>query len=291
MMLQRHLTRRLVSFLSIALVAILTDSGLAARVLVDVGVNDGTNGIDTPAGPDVNGNHWNNYSTGPSVAAAGFALTGLIDDTGAATGFGLETFQVVGGGNFGSNGLRSGGLSAAASHTTAKDPDGLTFDAASATFGLRPAADYAIPSVTGDYFFTSNATGAGIKVTGLDPAKSYNFDFFGTRSTNTFRVTRYTATGSNGSGFADLFTSGQDIGSDGVYDANDQFVLNVDGIVPTLAGEIELVVSQGDFNGSPLGTFFYLGALGIHEVPEPCSGLLLCVGAATLATSRRRNDG
>ncbi|MEM8946457.1 MAG: PEP-CTERM sorting domain-containing protein [Planctomycetota bacterium] len=275
--------------MAILAVFVLASAASAKRILVDLGRSDGTNGVDTPAGPDVNGNHWNNYSSVASpIPASGFSLSNLIDDTGAASAIGLETFAVAGGGSFSSNGLLNGGLSAAASHSDAKDPDGPTFDAGSAQFGLRPAADYAIATVTGDYWFTSNTTGAGIKITGLNPSLTYDLDLFGTRDTNTFRVTRYTATGAN-SGFQDLFTSGADIGSDGQYDGNDQYVVNINGIAPTAAGEIDLVVSQGQFNGSGLGTFFYIGALGINFIPEPATSLLLCLGGATLAMVRRRN--
>ncbi|MEM8946452.1 MAG: hypothetical protein AAGD11_14870 [Planctomycetota bacterium] len=258
------------------LCVVLASSVNAQRYLIDLGVNDGVNGFDTPAGPDINGNHWNNYSSSSPVPITGFTLSGLIDDTGSASGIGLETYEVVGGGSFGTNGLNNGGLAAGASHAGAKDPDGPTFDAGSAQFGLRPAADYAIATVTGDYFWTSNNTGAGIKITGLDPTKTYNLDLFGTRATNNFRETQYTAIGGNGTFTQNLFTSGfnntpdpvgtlgpfEGIGSDGVYNANDQYVVNINGVAPNASNEIELVVGQGSF----VGGFYYLGALGIIEV-------------------------
>ena len=143
----------------------------------------------------------------------------------------------------------------------------------------------AFSSVTADYlFFTDNLT-PQITLSGLDGTSTYNLSFFGTRETAGDRRTTYTVTGGAGAlPGLELQTSGTDIGNDGMYDGNDDTILSLAGVAPTVANEIVI-----DFSAT--GGFGYLGALQIEVVaiPEPASA---CVFAGlyglAFACKRRR---
>lgn len=183
-----------------------TISGMhGAPVLIDFGLNDGTNGNIT-ASPDASGRHWNNQ-IGPT-------LTDLVDSTGAAT-----TLDVGFTTAFSANGILTGGLLAPSS----------------ALLG-----DFAIATATQDYFFTTSTI--SFKLKQLNPSKVYDLRFFGTRQTTVSRTTRYSATGIHGMKTVDLLTSGSGIG-DGGYHGNNNMIVTLRRLAPDAANEILISVT------------------------------------------------
>jgi hypothetical protein len=74
---------------------------------------------------------------------------------------------------------------------------------------------FAIASATEDYFFISTQGNTEtLRISGLNPERSYNMRFYGSRNTTTTRITTYAADGKS----VQLQTSGNNIGNDGVYD-------------------------------------------------------------------------
>jgi lysophospholipase L1-like esterase len=194
-------------------------------VYVDFGPNDGVNG-NTTAGPDQNGNYWNNVTninaTAPQVK--------LADKSNASTGAYIKVTS-----NFLSNGIQNGGL--------------LSPDA-----GLL--GDIAVPTATQDYFHTTASSSLSIR--GLDKTKGYVFNLFGSRNDPEKRTTTYALTGAtfyNGT----LQTSGTDLGGPG-YHGNTKTILTSDIIMPDDNGHINLTVSKAE------GAFGYLGVMKIQQV-------------------------
>ncbi|MBC6611619.1 T9SS type A sorting domain-containing protein [Hymenobacter sp. BT507] len=199
-------------------------------VLIDFGVNDGTNGNSTPS-PDANGSYWNNVlnNTGDTFS--------LIDKTNAATNIKLNV-----GPNFLTNGILNGGL--------------LTPDAAL-------LGQYAVATATQDYFFvqgTGATSTATIRLSGLDPAKRYVFHVFGSRQIATERrVSRYTFAGATTNTITQT-TSGADVGANG-YPGNNNTVTDSDTLAANSSGIIELTLSKS------AGSFAYLNLIRVDIVP------------------------
>ncbi len=206
-------------------------------ILVDFGPSNNDDGRAT-ANPDTNGNHWNCWRPKPGEwkIDAGTKLNDLIDVKNKTTSLNLEITEAF----TGSNGIQNGGLIA---------PHG-------------PVASllktFAVETATEDYFFTTGK--ARFKIAGLDLSRKYNFRLFGTRETTIARTTRYTLFGGNGPVTADLITSGNNIGSNGAYDGNDDEIATIGGVVPNSDGEIlvEVAAEQGGFG--------YLGIMEIEAV-------------------------
>jgi len=206
-------------------------SARAETILVDFGPNDVTNGNSTPS-PDTNGNYWNNLN----ATTVGSSIS-LVTVGNAATGFGLEVTTA-----FLSNGILNGGL-------------------------LAPSASllgiFAIATATQDFFFEGSGATPTFKLTGLNPTFTYNLRFFASRNwAGETRITRYTVTGVNGTFTADLTTSGNNIGHDGVYDGNDNRAASVNRVTPTAAGEIIVQLSALS------GAYSYINAMEITSA-EP----------------------
>jgi len=192
---------------------------------VDFGPNDVTNGNVTTS-PDINGNYWNNVTNTATTASP----VNLADKTNAPTG--AYTKIITG---FSSNGILNGGL--------------LSPDA-----GLL--GDFAIPTATQDYFYTSASSSLSIR--GLDKTKGYVFSLFGTRNDPEKRVTAYSLTGAtfyNGT----LQTSGTDLGGAG-YHGNTKTILTSDIMMPDDNGHIALTVTRSE------GSFGYLGIMKMNQV-------------------------
>ncbi|GAB4545455.1 MAG: hypothetical protein Tsb0013_03360 [Phycisphaerales bacterium] len=173
----------------------------AGIVLVDFGLSGSTT-----ASPDVNGNHWNNFTPG--------AFLNLVNTDSTPAGFNLG----------------------ASTNVSVNNPGALTAPSA------WLLGDLAISSATGDYAFTSGAALTFV-LSSLDPSKTYDLRMFGTRATDGTRITQYTATGGDGPASVQLQTSGVGIGDDGVYNGNDDEIVSLSGIAPTPGGEITLDVS------------------------------------------------
>ena len=207
----------------------------AQTILIDLGPLD-LDGTDaTTPSPDANGNDWNNFSPGQFVR--------LADTTGAFSastipdgiGFGATT-------GVGTNGSANpGGLS---------NPDA----------GLL--GDLAIVTATQDYVFVGAGGTLSFELSSVDPTQSFNFRFFGSRTSTETRETQYTVTGAAGAQTATLITSGTNIGSDGMSFGNDNMIAEISGVSATAGGiiTVDIEVSQGGFG--------YLNLIEIEVVPD-----------------------
>lgn len=222
----------------------------AQTALFDFGRHDGTNGnaVSNPSLPDGStAVYWN------SVGQAGFDQNGFtyssfVDiDNNPVASWTIDT--TASGTNLDSNGLLNGGLSAAASHTGAEDP---TF----ANLGI-----FAEPDATGDYWFIGTGT-AEFVMSGLNPALTYDFSFFGSRWGTGTRTTTYSITGLAGTSSVNLTTTGSGIGVGG-YNGNNDTIASLAGISPLGDGSVTISLAIVE------GGFAYLGAMEVTAVPEP----------------------
>jgi len=247
--------------------------GVHQTILVDFGPNDGTNGAIT-ASPDNLGQYWNNLvGAGNSVSIpAGTGINNLITTTNYTTSIGLTISS-----GFYANGILNGGL---------------------LTPSYSLLGNFAIASATEDYFFTGAS--ASLTITNLDSTLNYRLRLFGTRIATDTRITTYTVTGGNGSFTKNLQTSGtnsttgQPIGSDGVYTGNDSNIVSVVGITPNGSQQITVGVSVAT------GTFAYLGIMELTANHPPAAnvmtvtrtaGLALIISLSDIATNWSDVDG
>lgn len=206
------------------------DSG--ARILVDFGASDGTNG-EHSASPDHLGQHWNNWHdlAGGASVLPGEHLGQLLTSEGDATGIDL----VITGG-FANNGRQNGGL-------------------------LWPDAELlgqlAVGTATQDYFYSvdDDNTG-GLYLRGLDPARTYTLRLFAGRDDPELRETTYTLHGA-GTQQASLQTSGPGAGSEGRQGNDDDLVI-FEAIEPDAWGQIFVDVSLAT------GSYAYLALLELE---------------------------
>ncbi len=201
--------------------------------LFDFGPSDGDDGAVTK-GPDHHGNVWNNWHDG-SAGNVGI-LPGehrgrLVSTKGDETGIGLTIT-----GQFKASGLRKGGL---------RHPQATLL------------GDLAVGSATGDFFFSTaddkrgggnDDTNGGFMLNGLDPNLAYTFAFFGSCNATQTQITEYRMIG-KGEHVVTLQISGNNIGSDGASDANDNELARVVNVQPDPFGQVfvDLTLSQGDF--------------------------------------------
>jgi lysophospholipase L1-like esterase len=237
----------------------------------DFGPSDRTNGLPT-ANPDVNGHYWNNWTgvAGGININAGEHVGNLVNAAGIPTGIDLTITA-----GFQSNGFQNGGL---------RNPSAVLL------------GDFAVDSVTGDYFFSTadgiqgggdDDMGGGFMLDGLNPNLLYEFQFFGSRNDAQTRITEYRITGANDQSVL-LQTSGNNIGVDGAYDGNDDEIAIVSGVQPDQFGQvfIDLTLKQG--------SFAYISAMKVTAisaiVPEPSAALLAltCVTGLSFIRSRKR---
>ncbi len=215
------------------------------KLFFDFGPSQSSVG-DPTVGPDVNGNHWNNWHATNSggLVNSGEHLAGLVRSTGTDTGIRMTItagFEANGKGGF-------GGL-------LAPNPALL--------------GELAVETATQDFFYChSNIDDlpGGFMLEGLDPALSYEFRFFGSRSEAQNRVTRYAVHGAN-EGRVDLQTSGAGIGSSG-GNGNDDEISVVAGIRPDAFGQVFVDLDRLQ------GAFAYLNAMEIR-VSSALSGYQL----------------
>jgi len=207
--------------------------------------------IDFGDGNGTTTGNWNNSNV------AGFTVTDMVDTTGSSTaGYDLFFTSSVGAG---------------------------------AGFGVGAPAPFDVASAYTDALFTSGTT-ISFKFSGLDNTKTYNLDFFGSRTTATDRFTDYTVsqtvatTNATDGTTVSLQTSGDEIGGTGV-DANIANIATVAGFTPTAGGEIFIDIDVGS------GGFAYLNAMQLTVVPEPSSYALLAglTALAAIAIRRRRD--
>lgn len=193
-----------------------------AIVLVDFGRHDGTNGHET-IGADINGNIWNNFSppvSGSSSAPVpnGAAITNLVTTSNIVTSIGVTMM----GDFWASNGRLNGGLFS---------PNGPQ---------TNLLGRLAVETATEDFFFIwlSQTTQQMIRISGLATNRTCNLRFFATREAAETRITRYVS----GTNSVSVTTSGTDIGSNGIYDGNDDEVVGLYGLQSDTNGAIDLLV-------------------------------------------------
>lgn len=210
------------------------------KLFFDFGPSDVNTG-DATTVPDANGNHWNNWhlTNGGITINSGEHLGNLVRSSGTNTGIRMTMT-----GGFLCNG---------------KAPFGGLFAPQPALLG-----ELAVETATEDFFYstandindtTSDDVPGGFMLEGLNPALSYEFRFFGSRSNAEIRTTKYEVFGEN-QGTANLTTSGTGIGSTG-GDANDDEVTVISGIHPDSFGQafVDITLVQG--------TFAYINAMQI----------------------------
>ena len=204
---------------------------ISGTVRIDFGPNDGTQGNET-ANPDSAGNYWNNVSANGGVVP-GLSLSSLLTVGNLPT-----AIKVTMGNGWNANGINNGGL----------------LDPSSALLG-----EYAIDTVTQDYFYTYGGNAGSLEVSGLDPQVLYQLRIFGTRNTNEYRETTYSITGSGAAVAQALQTSGGGVSEDGLSGGNDNTFLEFNDIQPDVMGrlQVEAVVTGG--------SYAYLGFMEISE--------------------------
>lgn len=180
---------------------------LDQTMYIDFGSNAGTNGQVTPS-PDVNGNYWNNPTSGTLGS-----LTDIMNSANADTGFDLEVTD-----NFIVN-------------------TSINYGPTAPTAALL--GDLAISTATMDYFYletggSGNSTGQ-VTFKNLDPAKGYKFHVFASRPTNTIRKTAFA--------FAGLTSFNGQIQTSNGTTGNIDTILQTPILMPNAQGRITVSVS------------------------------------------------
>jgi uncharacterized repeat protein (TIGR02543 family) len=193
------------------------------KFYIDFGMNnDGLDGSPT-ASPDANNNHWNNIGpaegvNGPRTEDAGLT-TNLVASDGTATSYVLTTGSTIQW-----NGVRNGSL---------LDPD------------PELLGDLAIATATHDYLFISDAQTAVLDFTGLNPARRYRFNVFGSRIADSDpgnRIGVLTINGEN-TAYGIHQMGGKNMLGQGI-DRNDRNIFVSDLITPDADGKITFTLSR-----------------------------------------------
>lgn len=185
---------------------------LTQKMYIDFGeTSNNTRGHQT-TGTDVNGNRWNNITSGSSSsnAIAANKIVSLKNSTGSTSG---ARFTVVE--KTYTNGVDAGGNN---------DPS------------ADDLGDLAIKTATEDYVFIDNGDVRSFKLTKLNPEHCYRFYIYGTRNHTDNRCTLYTIKGQR-TWTGGQTTSGSDIGGEG-YHGNLRNILQTDYIYPDKSGNI-----------------------------------------------------
>ena len=204
----------------------------------DFGMDGGTRGTITTS-PDANGHYWNNIgdkdvtSNKPSLEY----VYSIVDAANAATDIKVQ----LAGTKFTANGMSGGG--------------GL----------LSPDAellgDLAVATATEDYLFASNSEHCTIGISGLDPAKGYQFKVFASRVATDDRVSDYTFRGAwaiQGS----LKAAGTGIGANGENQNTGNVYLSPV-MRPNAEGKISITVHR-QYAGS--GAYFPISCMRMQEM-------------------------
>jgi hypothetical protein len=201
-------------------------------MLIDFGLNDGTNGNSTPS-PDANDSHWNNVLNNTGIADTFW----LVDKQSQATGVKVKV-----GPNFLTTGVLNGGLT---------------------TPSAALLGEYAVATDRQDYFFvqgTDSTSRATLRFSGLDKSKRYMFHVFGSRqATTAIRTSQYKFTGANVSTITQ--TTGTNADANG-YPSNNNTLTKSDTLTADATGRITLVLSK------IAGSFGYLNPMRLDIVPR-----------------------
>lgn len=200
-----------------------TGENTPLTLLIDFGVTN------HPApSPDLNGNRWNNLGTDTSTAPTG-SVNNLLTITNSLSGISVT---VAG---FGSGANTNGAINPAS------------------TLG-----SLAITNAIRDSFFVASGNTARVVFSGLATNRTYRMEWFGSRDAADTRVTLYTARGFNTTS-ATLQTSGANIGTPPLTNANHAALALLDHVRPTASGIVTVSVSV------TAGPFGYLGAMRLTE--------------------------
>ena len=206
----------------------------------DFGMDGGTRGTITTS-PDGNGHYWNNIgnqevtSNRPSLDY----VYSVVDAANTATDIKVQLADT----KFTANGMSGGG--------------GL----------LAPDAellgDLAVATATEDYLFASNSEHCTIGISGLDPAKGYQFKVFASRVATDDRISDYTFRGAwaiQGS----LQAAGTGIGANG-ENQNTSNVYLSPVMRPDADGKIRITVHR-QFAGN--GAYFPINCMRMQEMTD-----------------------
>ncbi len=222
-------------------------TGGPQKVLFDFGPSDGTNG-DATIGPDERGYFWNNWHSinGGATIVPGERVAGLVDAAGNETGLAVTIT-----GEFQANGKQHGGLTNIPS-------------LALGNLGTTSASE--------DFFFSSadglinggdDDDGGGLRISGLNPALTYELRLFGSRSAADTRQTSYAVYGAT-TNTATLQTSGPGSGINGST-GNDRSAAVFSSVRPNAYGDLFV-----DLTALPVANnnnfFAYLNAMEITAV-------------------------
>lgn len=240
---------------ALVLLTAASHAGASGTIRIDFGRSDTTNGSTTQS-PDPNGRYWNNIASPATAVPNGWAYANLVNTSNARTGIGV-TFL---GTNWQSNGRNNGGL-------------------------LAPQAsllgELAVATATEDYYFVNGGVGR-MTISGLDPGRLYTFRMFGTRNATDVRSTTYSIVDGTGVKTTTLQTTGDNIGSDGSYDGNDQNVAELAGIQSDSTGTVDfrLIIASGGF-----------AYLGVMEIIEGNAATPLADASRVVRVDFGRSDG
>lgn len=232
--------------------------------LVDFGPSNDADGR-AVTNPDRFGRYWNSWRPqpgggSPTTITIGTGITNLISTTNGPSTLKLETLNV-----FAGNGINNGGLT----------------NPSAALLG-----EFAVTNATEDYWFISTVVTSGFRLSSLNLDLTYSFRFFASRATAAeTRTTRFNVIGANTSKFVDVTASGNNIGSDGSYDGNDNTIGFVGGIQPFPSGVITIEVSRA------AGSLGYINLMEITDskpIPTLAEWALILLGVALAFLGIRR---
>jgi beta-glucanase (GH16 family)/lysophospholipase L1-like esterase len=231
-----------------AIPAMESSMGAGRKVLFDFGPSDTING-DATIGPDARGNFWNNWHpiNGGATLVPGESIGGLVDSTGQPAGL---TLTVTG--EFMANGKLNGGLT---------------------NIPSLALGNLGTVTATEDYFFSSSDglvnggdddDGGGLRISGLNPALTYDLRLFGSRNIATTRQTSLQVYGATTNPPIVLQTSGAGAGLNGST-GNDRSVAVFRSIRPNAYGDlfIDLTAMPQALSADVLG---YLNAMELRAL-------------------------
>jgi hypothetical protein len=222
----------------------------AAPVTILVDFGDSSTQTTKAASPDDPNNSWNNV-TQTIGAATGVALANMVATDGTGTGVGLTIVNRF-------NSVNTNGTQSSTVYPVDATRDTLYGN--TETFG---GLSNVFPS---------------FKLTGLDPAETYDITFYASRTgASDNRTARYTLAGAA--------TSSVDLNAANNVDTT----VIAEDVVPNGTGEITISMAPAPSNNNA-NHFTYIGVMTVTGVvPEPAGALLVAAGMGLLSVRRRRN--
>ncbi len=206
----------------------------------DFGMDGGTRGTITTS-PDGNGHYWNNIGdqgvTGNKPSKD--YVYSIVDAANGATSITVQLADA----QFTANGMSGGG------GLLSPDTDLL--------------GDLAVATATEDYLFASNSEHCTIGISGLDPAKGYQFKVFASRVATDDRISDYTFRGAWAIQGA-LQAAGTGIGANG-ENQNTSNVYLSPVMRPNAEGNISITVHR-QYAGS--GAYFPINCMRMQEMTD-----------------------